>query len=114
MAYNSGKRDEASARASRATHEVEAAAPEISVIVPHFNDLANLRNCLDALKAQTFGQPRFEVVVADNMSDCGLDAVRAVGEEFRNCCAGAYSRRRSGAKCGRRGGARGCFGVHRL
>jgi glycosyltransferase involved in cell wall biosynthesis len=55
-----------------------SATPTISVIVPHFNDLANLRACLHLLKAQTLPADDFEIIVADNDSACGIDAVRAV------------------------------------
>lgn len=50
---------------------------EISVIVPHYNDLARLDRCLAALVAQTMPGERFEIVVADNMSPCGEAAVGA-------------------------------------
>jgi glycosyltransferase involved in cell wall biosynthesis len=54
------------------------AGPKVSVVVPHFNDLANLRTCLHLLKAQTLPAGDFEIIVADNDSACGIDAVRAV------------------------------------
>jgi glycosyltransferase involved in cell wall biosynthesis len=54
------------------------ATPNVSVIVPHFNDLANLRTCLTLLQAQTLPADEFEIIVADNDSACGIDAVRAV------------------------------------
>lgn len=41
--------------------------PRISVVVPHFNDLDNLEQCLDLLRRQVVAEP-FEVVVADNNS----------------------------------------------
>lgn len=53
-------------------------APFISVIVPHYQDLAGLGICLDALEAQTLPRDRFEIVVADNNSPVGLDAVEAI------------------------------------
>lgn len=53
-----------------------SAMPDVSVIIPHFNDLAGLDRCLAALEAQTFPHDRFEIVVADNMSSCGEAAVR--------------------------------------
>jgi len=48
----------------------------ISVIIPHFNDLNNLDECLRLLAAQTIAADRFEVIVADNNSRCGFVAVR--------------------------------------
>lgn len=52
--------------------------PAASVIVPHYNDLAALDACLRALEAQTYPRGQFEIVVADNHSPCGIDAVREV------------------------------------
>lgn len=49
-----------------------------SVIVPHYNDLPALDACLSALEAQTFPRDRYEIIVADNASPCGIDAVKAV------------------------------------
>ena len=37
----------------------------VSVIVPHYQDLAGLEICLAALDAQTFPRSRFEIVIAD-------------------------------------------------
>lgn len=51
---------------------------DVSVIVPHFNDLAGLDRCLVALTEQSLPRSRYEIVVADNMSPCGEAAVRAV------------------------------------
>jgi GT2 family glycosyltransferase len=51
---------------------------EISVVVPHYNDLARLQTCLDALSRQSIARERFEIVVADNRSPCGLAAVERV------------------------------------
>lgn len=50
--------------------------PRVSVIVPHYEDLASLGRCLDALAAQDFAD--FEIVVGDNASPSGLAAVEAV------------------------------------
>lgn len=52
------------------------ATPRISVIVPHYNDLVRLDACLDALMRQDMAADAFEIVVADNNSPCGEDAVR--------------------------------------
>ena len=51
--------------------------PTVSVIIPHFNDLANLDVCLAALRAQTYPAARLQVIVADNASPQGLAAVQA-------------------------------------
>lgn len=40
----------------------------VSVIIPHYRDLAGLGSCLEKLAAQTFPRDEFEIVVADNGS----------------------------------------------
>lgn len=55
-----------------------AMTPSVSVIVPHYNDLANLDRCLGSLVAQTYPGHRLEIVVADNNSPQGLEAVERV------------------------------------
>jgi glycosyltransferase involved in cell wall biosynthesis len=52
--------------------------PLISVIIPHYDDLANLERCMRLLAAQTLPRGQFEVVVADNNSRCGLKEVKRV------------------------------------
>jgi GT2 family glycosyltransferase len=47
----------------------------VSVVVPHFQDLASLDACLTALTAQTFPGDEYEIVVADNNSPVGIAAV---------------------------------------
>jgi GT2 family glycosyltransferase len=49
-----------------------------TVVVPHYNDPISLDACLTAIEAQSFPREQFEIVVADNASPCGIDAVRAV------------------------------------
>ncbi len=51
-------------------------SPAISVILPHYNDLDGLDLCLNALQVQTVPSGQFEIIVADNMSSMGEDAVR--------------------------------------
>lgn len=50
--------------------------PRLSVIIPHYEDLANLDVCLTLLERQSMPRDRFEIIVADNRSPCGLAAVR--------------------------------------
>ena len=50
----------------------------ISVIIPHFNDLKGLEICLARLEQQTLPRERFEIVVADNASPQGAEAVADV------------------------------------
>jgi glycosyltransferase involved in cell wall biosynthesis len=52
--------------------------PAVSVVIPHFNDMHHLDICLSALQAQSYPQDRFEVIVADNGSPQGPEAVEAV------------------------------------
>jgi len=54
------------------------ARPTVAVIIPHYNDLAGLEICLTALQRQTYPADRVQIVVADNASPQGLEAVQAV------------------------------------
>ncbi len=60
--------------------ETAAGLPSVrvSVLIPHYDDLENLRICLDLLNRQTLPRESFEVIVADNNSPVGLAAVSAV------------------------------------
>ncbi len=53
-----------------------APLPLVSVVIPHYNSLPELKNCVSLLERQTFRRDRFEIIVADNNSSCGMDAVR--------------------------------------
>ena len=55
-----------------------AARPFVSVIVPHYHDLVGLALCLTGLGAQTYPADQFEIVVADNASPEGREAVDAI------------------------------------
>ncbi|MDP3747237.1 MAG: glycosyltransferase [Phenylobacterium sp.] len=55
-----------------------SAAPKVSVVIPHYRDLAGLDLCLRALAAQTYPAADFEVIVADNNSPEGEAAVAEV------------------------------------
>ena len=50
----------------------------VSVIVPHLDDYDNLDACLALLAEQSFPQGRTEIIVADNGSSRGLEAVRRI------------------------------------
>jgi glycosyltransferase involved in cell wall biosynthesis len=52
--------------------------PKLSVIVPHYRDLDGLDRCLAALGRQTYPADAFEVIVADNASPEGEEAVARV------------------------------------
>lgn len=51
--------------------------PRVTVIMPHYSDLAGLDSCLAALARQTYPAGDFEIVVADNNSPQGEAAVAA-------------------------------------
>jgi GT2 family glycosyltransferase len=56
----------------------------VSVILPHYNDLENLKLCVSLLLKQSFPRERFEIIVAENNSKCGIDAViAACGPDVR-------------------------------
>jgi glycosyltransferase involved in cell wall biosynthesis len=73
--------------------------PFVSVVIPVFNDIARLRECLTALEEQTYAGDRYEVVVVDNASrvqvrDELAPFPHAIGEyEARK---GSYSARNRG------------------
>jgi GT2 family glycosyltransferase len=48
-------------------------APQVTVIVPHYQDLDNLAHCLDHLARQTYPAALFDIVVADNGSAIACD-----------------------------------------
>lgn len=56
--------------------------PLISVVIPNWNGIAHLPTCLDALRAQT--HPRVEVIVVDNASQDGSQALLA--EAYPEVC----------------------------
>jgi GT2 family glycosyltransferase len=62
------------------TEPLPAAGPPriglASVIVPHLDDYENLDACLTLLQEQSFPSERTEIIVADNGSWRGLEAVR--------------------------------------
>jgi glycosyltransferase involved in cell wall biosynthesis len=55
-----------------------APSPKVSVIIPHYRDLSGLALCLAALEQQTCPRDRFEIIVADNASPEGAQAVSDV------------------------------------
>lgn len=50
----------------------------VSVVVPHYQDLANLDICLGLLEQQTLPAERFEIIVVDNMSPAGFASVAGI------------------------------------
>jgi glycosyltransferase involved in cell wall biosynthesis len=51
--------------------------PDISVIIPHYDDPVRLDRCLTSLDRQSVDRSRFEIIVADNRSPIGEAAVAA-------------------------------------
>jgi len=65
--------------ASRRLHSSGVTVPDISVIVPHYNDPVSLGRCLTALDQQSaIDRWNVEVIVADNNSPGGLEAIAAL------------------------------------
>lgn len=56
----------------------QAARRKVSVIIPHYRDLGGLALCLAALDGQTYPRDLTEIVVADNASPEGAQAVSDV------------------------------------
>jgi GT2 family glycosyltransferase len=52
--------------------------PKVSVVIPHYQDLAGLELCLASLARQTYPRDGFEIIVSDNVSPVGEAAVAAV------------------------------------
>ena len=50
--------------------------PDVSVIIPVYNDSLRLARCLAALEKQSLGAERYEVIVIDNASSEDLSALR--------------------------------------
>src|SRR6516165_8268146 len=57
-------------------HSPVTDAPYVSVVIPHYNDLEALSVCIASLRLQSWPAERMEVIVADNNSACGVEAVR--------------------------------------
>jgi cellulose synthase/poly-beta-1,6-N-acetylglucosamine synthase-like glycosyltransferase len=76
----------------------------VSVVIPHYNDLEALSVCIGGLQRQTWPADRMEVIVADNNSRCGIDAVVAAAPGCRVVHApiqGAGPARNAGAAAAR-------------
>jgi hypothetical protein len=48
----------------------------VSVIIPHYDNLEGLQWCIANLRTQTLDPSRYEIIVADNNSSCGISAVK--------------------------------------
>lgn len=84
--------------------ETRRSLPLVSVIVPVFNDAGRLRSCLLALAAQSYPRDRFEVIVVDNGSTDGPEAVIALfpfADLIAEPGAGSYAARNRGIDAAR-------------
>ena len=77
----------------------------VSVIVPHLDDYDNLDTCLRLLQAQSFPGDRTEIIVVDNGSWRGIDAVRRIvgsrGQVIEAAERGAGPARNAGVRASR-------------
>ena len=77
----------------------------VSVIVPHLDDYDSLDTCLRLLRAQSFPGDRTEIIVVDNGSWRGLDAVRRIvgsrGQVIECAERGAGPARNAGVRASR-------------
>ena len=55
----------------------------MSVVIPHYNDLEALSVCTASLRLQSWPAERMEVIVADNNSACGVEAVQRAAAGYR-------------------------------
>ena len=53
----------------------------VSIIIPHYNDFDHLVECLESLRRQDLARERFEVIVADNNSVGGTEAVQRLAPD---------------------------------
>jgi GT2 family glycosyltransferase len=60
---------------------IEPYPPLVSVVIPHYNDLDHLVDCIERLRRQTFLRERFEVIVVDNNSVGGVAAVERIADD---------------------------------
>lgn len=73
--------------------------PLVSIVIPVWNDAANLRRCLAALRAQSYPASRLQVIVVDNGS---IDDSYAVARSFpgievlQELAPGSYAARNAG------------------
>lgn len=73
----------------------------VTIIIPVFNDLDGLQKCLDALDEQSYAPRICEVIVVDNGSNDGIEAVVAEHGSARLVAeprAGSYAARNAGIR----------------
>jgi len=81
------------------TAPMHTTAPFVSVIIPVYDDLERLANCLENLAAQSYPKDRYEVVVVDNGS---AQSPKDITDKFDFCVLtdeltpGSYAARNTG------------------
>jgi len=73
--------------------------PQISVLIPVFNDEQRLKQCLEALERQTYPKRHYEVIVVDNGSTDDLKSVVSRFQQAFYCYeskSGSYAARNYG------------------
>jgi glycosyltransferase involved in cell wall biosynthesis len=55
----------------------------VAVVIPHYDDLHNLKRCIDCLRRQTWPSDQYEIVVADNNSPIGATAIQHMFADIR-------------------------------
>lgn len=78
---------------------MEPGTPQVSVLIPVFNDEQRLAKCLEALERQAYPKHGYEVVVVDNASTVDIKGVVARFGQARYCyegTPGSYAARNRG------------------
>ena len=76
--------------------------PDVSVIVPHYNDLNKLRTCIRALERQSHPTEKFEVIVVNNdSSPLAITSDTIAIRHDNESRPGSYSARNKGASVAR-------------
>jgi hypothetical protein len=91
--------DESAGAASQDARGRRPGIDLVSVIVPHLDDYDNLDACLTMLAGQSFPKDRTEVIVADNGSSRGVDAVRRIVGTPGQGARRRRARSRTGPEC---------------
>ena len=78
--------------------------PFVSVIIPVYNDVDRIENCLKALENQNYPKDRYEVIVVDNGSNENIEKVDGKYEHVRllkESHPGSYAARNTGINSAR-------------
>jgi glycosyltransferase involved in cell wall biosynthesis len=78
---------------------MSASSPQISVIIPVYNDSENLKLCLQALTNQSYPKLSYEVIVVDNSSTENLEQITSAFKDIKfdfEAMTGSYAARNKG------------------